>query len=494
MLALVYQVPKLKKNADWGYRTSPQARLDERQMPWTRGKVIGGCSSVNGMLYLRGHRDNYDGWRDEGCRGWGYDDVLPYFKRSECHEDGESEFHGGQGPMHVSRQRGVSVVSLAFQEAVTAVCGVPMLDDFNGASQEGASTFQMTCWNRTRQSTSVAFLDPALGRANLTVVSAAHVTALVVEGGRAVGVRYQQGGEERTARASREVVLSAGTIGSPAILLRAGIGPADELRALGVPVVRDLRGVGKNLHDHLMVPLRFRATPDTGHRSTAAHFFGGLAAEYLFRRGWFGKTFLEGGAFVRSDPSAPRPDLQMHSIPWAYPEPNDDGPEDPTISTEHSFTLLPSLIYPKSRGEVRLASPDPFAAPVMDPRYLDDEADVRLLLRGVELSREFARTQPLARFLKSEATPGAAVQSEAEVRAFVRLYAKTVYHPVGTCRMGTGEDAVVDPELRVRGVDGLRVIDASIMPSIPGGNTNAPSIMIGEKGADLLRGRPAHAA
>jgi choline dehydrogenase-like flavoprotein len=486
MLAIVYQVPRLKKRADWGYRTTPQKHMDDRQMPWTRGKILGGCSTVNGMLYVRGNRKNYDDWAAAGCTGWGYDQLLPYFKRSECHEDGESEFHGGSGPLQVTHQRGISPVSEAFVDGIVATCGVPRIDDFNGPSQLGASTFQMTCRDRKRSSTAVAFLHPALARPNLELVSEATVSGLLVEKGRARGVRYVKGGQTHEVRVECEVILSAGVIGTPQILLLSGIGPADELRAMGIEPVSDVPGVGKNLQDHLMVPLRYLATKDTGHRSTPSHFFKGMIDEYLFGKGWFGKTFLEGGAFVKSDPSRPIPDLQFHSIPWAYPEPNDDGPGDPVISKEHSFTILPGLIYPKSRGEVRLQSTDPTMAPAIDPHYFEDDDDVKTLLRAFAMAREIAASKPLAPFLRGEATPGPAAKTETEIRAAIRLYAKTIYHPVGTCRMGVDRLAAVDPELRVRGVEGLRVADASIMPSIVGGNTNAPSIMIGERAADLV--------
>jgi choline dehydrogenase len=486
MLALVYQVPRLKKKADWGYVTTPQKHMNDRQMPWTRGRILGGCSTVNGMLYIRGNRKNYDDWAAAGCPGWSYADVLPYFKKSETHEDGASEFHGGSGPLQVTRQQGCSPVSEAFVDAIAESCGVPKIDDFNGARQEGASKYEMTCRDRMRSSTAVAFLHPALARSNVSLESEAVVSKLDVEKGRVVGVTYLKNGQTHTVRADREVILSAGVINSPQILLLSGIGPADELRAMGIPVAHDLPGVGKNLHDHLMVPLRYLATSDTGHRSTATHFLGGMINEYLFGKGWFGKTFLEGGAFVKSDASQPIPDLQMLSIPWAYPEPNDDGPEEPKISKEHSFTLLPGIIYPKSRGEVTLRSTDPTASPAMDPHYFEDDGDMKTLLRAFELARAIAATKPLSSYLRGEATPGPKVVSESDIRAAIRLYAKTIYHPVGTCKMGVDRMAVVDPELRLRGLDGLRVADASIMPSIVGGNTNAPSIMIGEKASDLV--------
>jgi choline dehydrogenase-like flavoprotein len=488
MLAIVYQVPKLKERCDWGYRTTPQRYMNDRRMPWTRGKIVGGCSTVNGMLYIRGNHKNYDDWSAWGNRGWSFREVLPYFKKSENHEDGESEYHGAGGPLQVTRQQGNSVISEAYVEAISEVCGVPVLDDFNGQTQECAGIYQMTCRDRRRSSAAVAFLHPALAsRPNLELVRGATVTSIDIERGRARAVRYVVNDEICVAHADAEIILSAGVIGSPQILMLSGVGPAAQLREHGIAVEADVPGVGENLHDHLMAPLRFLATKDTGHRSTPGHFFTGLFNEFVFQKGWFGKTFLEGGAFVKSKPSELVPDIQLLSIPWAYPEPNDDGPEPGKISTAYSFTMLPGLIYPKSRGTVRLSSPDPFAAPLIDPHYLEEPADLQLLVDAVRLVREIAHSKPLAGYLKGEATPGDHVRSDADIQAAIRLYGKTIYHPVGTCKMGVDPLAVVDPELRVRGVDGLRVADASIMPAIVGGNTNAPAIMIGEKAADLVR-------
>lgn len=485
-LGLVYQVPQLKKKADWGYHTVPQRHMDERVMPVTRSKILGGCSSVNGMLYIRGNRANYDGWRDMGCEGWGYDDVLPLFRRSESHEDGESTYHGGDGPLKVTHQWGCSVVSEAFRDAAAAACGVPVLEDFNGAEQEGAGLYQMTCADRRRMSTAVTFLHPAVARGNVELVRGAHAARIELDGRRAVAVHYLVDGEPRVARAAREIVLSAGVIGSAQVLMLSGIGPADHLRSVGVDVAVDLPGVGGNLHDHLLVPVRFHATRDTGHTSTAGHFLSGMLQDLLFRSGWFGKTFLEGGAFVKTRPEASLPDLQFHSIPWAYPEPNDDVPEQGVIAKTHSFTVLPGILYPKSRGTIRLESADPTAHPRIDPNYLADDADMAAMVRGIELTREIAATEPLRDYLRGEAFPGPECRTEADIRAHIRVAAKTIFHPVGTCKMGIHGDSVVDPELRVRGVDGLRVADASIMPTIVGGNTNAPTIMIGEKCSDLL--------
>jgi choline dehydrogenase len=316
----------------------------------------------------------------------------------------------------------------------------------------------------------------------------------VIERGRAVGVDYVRGDEVHAVhkvRASREIVLSAGVIGSAQILMLSGIGPAAHLRARGIEVLVDLPGVGRNLHDHLMVPLRFRATPEVGHVSSALHFVGGMLNDMLFEKGWMGKTFLEGGAFVKSSPSMSRPDIQIHSIPWAYPEPNDDGPKKATISKEHSFTILPGIIYPKSRGEILLRSKSPFDAPLIDPRYFEDDDDMRLLVHGVRLTREIAASEPLAGYLRGEATPGAEVEDDDAIRAHVRLFAKTIYHPVGTCKMGVDELAVVDPKLKVRGLEGLRVADASIMPAMVSANTYATTLAIAEKAADMIRGRAA---
>jgi len=490
MLALIYQVPQLKEKSDWGYKTAPQKHMNGREMPWTRSKITGGCSAVNGMLYVRGNRANYDQWRDLGNEGWGWDDVLPYFKKSENHEYGETALHGAGGPLQVTKQTDISPVSQAFVEAIAKVCGVPVLDDFNGDVQECASTYHMTCANRRRSSTSVAFLYPAMAWGNVELVSQALVTGLGIEKGRARSVRYVKDGKEETVHADAEIILSAGVIGSPQILMLSGIGPADHLRSVGVDVVHDLPGVGGNLHDHLMAPLRFHATKDTGHTSTATHFIRGMLNDFLFNKGWIGKTFLEGGAFVRSGEGRALPDLQMLSIPWAYPEPNDDGPGTPTICKTPSFTMLPGLIYPESRGELRLRSKNPSDHPILDPHYLEDPYDMRVLLRGIRLAREIAKTEPLAKYLKGEATPGPDVESDDALRAAVRLYAKTIYHPVGTCKMGRADDAmaVVDAGLAVRGIAGLHVVDASVMPSIVSGNTNAATIMIAEKASDIIRG------
>ncbi|HEY1697722.1 MAG TPA: GMC family oxidoreductase N-terminal domain-containing protein [Polyangiaceae bacterium] len=472
---------------DWSVGTAPQKHAGGRRMYWPRGKVLGGTSCLNAMVYVRGHRDNYDEWRDLGNAGWGYDDVLPYFTRSEDNARGASAYHGAGGPLHVSDCKRGSPISDAFAEAVAKHCGVPVTDDFNGASQEGAGRYQVTMRDGVRVSTAAAFLDPVRGRPNLEIATGVHVTGVVVRGGRARGVRGWAHGRQQTFEASREVILCAGAIGSPHILLLSGIGPARELRAAGVDVVADLPGVGKNLQDHLLAGV-VMGTDSPACKALTVPALLGWVLRYVFDGdGQCAVAPVEAGAFVRSSPSMPRPDVQYHFIPWGLPEPNTDEKRDPPPGRR--FSILPGLIYPRSAGEVRLAGRDPLAPPVVDPDYFADEADLDHLVRGIHQARAIAATEPLASYGAREIFPGPGCASDVAIRAAVRATCNTLFHPVGTCRMGPDADetAVVDPSLRVRGIEGLRVADASIMPRIVGGNTNAPVIMIAEKAADLLR-------
>jgi len=487
MVGLVFEIPKLRARSDWGYKTVPQQGLGGRELRYTRGRILGGCSSINGMMYVRGHRQNYDDW-GKANPGWSYNDVLPHFRHSEAHEDGPSEFHGGEGPLAVTRQREISPVSDAFVQAVSRNCNVPVLDDFNGASQEGAGYYHQNVVRRKRASTSAAFLRPALGRPSLELITKAFVSHIIIEGGRAVGVEYRRNGETKRVYADGEVICSLGAVGSPQVLMLSGVGPAEHLRANGIQVVQDMP-VGENLHDQFYVPMRFYAK-DAGHRSHAPHFIAGMFQEFVLGRGWMGDTFIDAGAFVKTRPEESLPDLQFFLAPWAYPEPNDDVPKVRPDSTP-SCTLLPTPLYPKSRGTVRLHSNNPDDKPLIDPAYLFEREDVETILRGYRLAREIAATPPLAGMLQGEAAPGADHISDESLITEIRLRSHTVYHPVGTCRMAPGDDGVVDHQLRVKGIDGLRVADASIMPSIIGGNTNAPCIMIGEKCADMIRGGPA---
>ncbi len=488
MISIVHTVPEVKKKFDWGYYTTPRAETLDRKIPTVRGKVLGGSSAINGMLFVRGHRANFDSWAADGCEGWSFADVLPAFKRMECFEDGESDLRGGGGPVHVTRQTYSNPISERFAEAVQETCDVPWLEDYNGEHMHGVGQVQQSARDGRRYSTSEAYVHPARNRRNLDVLTGVTVLGVQLDGDRATGVYVADGdGQRRTIGAAQEVVLSAGVIGSAQILQLSGIGPADHLSSVGVAPVVDLP-VGYNLHDHLFFPLVYLA-PRARHRGTPGYFFAGMAKEYVFGGTWFGRTVFETMAFLKADPSAPIPDLQVHSLPWAYPAPNQDAPVRPTVDTRAAITVQPTLIYPKSRGEVLIKSADPLAAPHIDPRYLSDPADFDHLVRGIELCRDVMNSGAIAGELNGELEPGPSFKDEAALRKELPNRICTVYHPVGTCRMGEDERAVVDSRLRVRGIRGLRVADASIMPTITGGNTNAPAIMIGERCAAFIRGQ-----
>ncbi|GAA5112220.1 GMC family oxidoreductase [Haloechinothrix salitolerans] len=481
MIAPMHSVPQLKKRFDWGFSTVPQKHALERQIPSTRGKVLGGSSSVNGMLFVRGNRADYDGWAAEGCDGWSYDDVLPSFKRMEDWEEGANELRGAGGPIKVTRQRDLTEASTSFIESLSDTVGVPKLDDYNGAEQEGVSIFQESAADGLRYSSSRGYLG---GNPNLRVLTKAHVTRLTFSGDRVTGVEIAEKSGTRVITASQEVVLAAGVFGSPHLLLLSGIGPAGHLRDMGITVRADLP-VGKNLHDHLFVPMSF-LMPSAVHRGTALHFASGVLTEMLRGDSWFGRTVFEAVGFVRSSRATDRPDIQFHTLPWSYPVPNQDAPVIHRPDKRPALTVLPTLIYPQSRGEVRLASSDPTAAPLIDPAYLAEPADADLLIEGIQLTREIMANKLIAGDVRAEFSPGDAFRDETSLRRELPNRVHSVYHPVGTCRMGADERAVVDPQLRVRGIEGLRVADASIMPTVTGGNTNAPAMMIGERCAELM--------
>jgi choline dehydrogenase-like flavoprotein len=466
---------------DWGLSTEPQPHSDQRKHYWPRGKLLGGTSCFTAMVYMRGHRDNYDGWRDLGNPGWGYSDVLPLFKKSEDNVRGASEFHGAGGPLHVD-DHPVPPVCTAFAEATSQVCKVPVTDDFNGAEQEGAGAFQHTARGGLRASTAACFLDPVRGRDNLTVLTDTHAIGLVLAGDRVTGVRVRTKAGEQVIE-GREIILAAGAIGSPHLLLLSGIGPTDELRALDMPTRHALAGVGKHLEDHLMVPIMYRAAAGSSVALSRLKLPLWIAQYLTTRGGPMARPVPPAGAFVKSSPGEARPDIQFHMSPFGWPRPNTDDAFTKTFGSYASFA--PGLIYPKSHGEIRLRSADPSAPPVIDPKYFSDPSDLEHLVRGVKLMREIAATAPLKDVLAEELFPGPAVQSDDDIRAHVRRACQTIFHPTGSCKMGTDAMAVVDPELRVHGLRGLRVADASIMPRIVGGNTNAPTIMIAEKCAEL---------
>jgi choline dehydrogenase-like flavoprotein len=476
-----------KSPLDWNYATAPQPALAGRELYWPRARVLGGCSSMNAQMHVRGNRLDYDAWAELGNPGWSHADVLPYFRRSEHNEAGETEARGVGGPLNVARLRSPNPATAAF---VAAACGagVAACGDVNGETQEGVDHVQVTQTRGTRCSTATAYLRPARGRPNLRVATGAHATRIVTDGRRATGVEYVAGGRRVTAAAAREVIVSCGAVNSPQLLMLSGIGPAARLGELGIPVVHDLPGVGQNLQDHLAVAVIVGSRrPVT---LVAAETLPNLLRFLVLRRGMLTSNVAEACAFVRTDPDLPAPDLELIFAPVPF---IDHGLVKPA---GHGLTLAAILLQPASRGEIGLRSADPFAAPLIQPHYLSDPggADLRVLREGVRLAQRILHTPPLAEYAGDPVEPAAGVRTDAEVDAFIREQAETLYHPVGTCRMGADDGAVVDAQLRVRGVEGLRVVDASVMPRIIRGHTNAPTVMIAEKAADLIRGRPAPVA
>jgi choline dehydrogenase len=468
-----------KTRWDWNYNTTEQKQLNGTRKYWPRMKALGGCSSMNAMIYIRGNRADYDTWRDQyGATGWGYDDVLPYFIRSEGNTRLGTPYHGQDGPLHVEDRRYTHPLSEAWVESAVAG-GFKPTDDFNGAEQEGAGQYQVTCKKGRRWSVDLAYLQPALGRENLTVRTGAHVSRVLVESGRAVGVAYLLGRDERVAHVDREVVLCGGAVNSPQVLMLSGIGPAAHLRDVGVEVVHDLPGVGQNLHDHPAVPLVFhtRGTTDLAEHNNLVNFGRAKARG----NGPLVSNVGEAGAFFRSRDDLPAPDLQVHFAPTGF---YDNGMHEPST---RKLTVAPTLVNVASRGQVRLRSTDPRWHPDIDPAYYDDQADLDAMVAGAQRLLETVHSGPLARYVDRAFLPTQQTPTESDLVEHIRRQTQTLYHPVGTCAMGTGEQAVVDPELRVRGLEGLRVADASVMPMVPRGNTNAPTVMVGEKAADLLR-------
>jgi choline dehydrogenase len=444
---------------DWGYRTVPQAACAGREVHWPRGRVLGGSSALNGMIYIRGHRADYDGWAALGNEGWSYDEVLPLFKRSEDFDRGPDEYHGSGGPLSVmTRYAPHPLIAAAVDAAQEA--GVPFNDDHNGAELDGVGFAQLNIRGGRRHSVAEAFLRPVLDAPNLTVLTSARALRLLFEGTRCIGVEYAHGGAVRQARAGHEVVVCAGTIESPKLLVLSGIGPAAALGRLGIEPLADLPGVGENLHDHVLAPVIFAA------RGAVPPPLPGIQP-------------LHGHLFRRSRSGLERPDIQPLFFHLPLYAEGQEGPPD-------GFTLMAGAIRPVSRGSLRLASADPDADPLLDPAYLADDVDLEALTAAAELCREIGRQPALSEWMREELYPGPSVRGGEELRDYVRRNAITYHHQVGTCRMGVDELAVVDPELRVRGLDGLRVADASVMPEVPSGNTHAAAVMIGERAADLV--------
>lgn len=477
-------IARVKDNpkTDWCFETSKQPALADRKIPIPRGKVLGGSSAINAMVYIRGQREDYDTWRDLGNQGWGYDDVLPYFIKSEGNtgRNIDAGFHGTDGPLGVMDRVHNHPLSDAFiDSALTA--GLSKNNDFNGKTQEGFGRYQVTQRDSKRCSAAVAYLHPVMERANLTVETNAQVLQLKIKGDRVTGVEYVQNGTVKQVSAAGEVILSAGAIGSPQILMLSGIGPADELARHNIPIVADLAGVGKNLYDHLNLSVLAR----TKDPISMADIGGGVSAisalvQYLWSHTGPGTTNgAESGGFFTSHLSDGRPDIQMHFVPLMLGE----GMIDTKI---HGVTVHACNLRPTDVGELRLASSNPLDAPVIDNRFLGADGNIQVMREGIKAAREILAQKPMADLLSDEFAPGSGKMSDADLDVFIRETSETEFHPIGTCKMGHDSMAVVDTDLRVHGFANLRVVDASIMPAIISGNTNAPCSMIAEKAADLI--------
>ncbi|WP_426165794.1 GMC family oxidoreductase [Sandarakinorhabdus sp. DWP1-3-1] len=478
--------PEKTSPFDWGFWTVPQTEMNNRPLYWPRGRVLGGSSSINGMVYIRGHSSDYDRWAQLGLTGWGWQDVLPYFRKAEDSERGSDEFHGVGGPLHTSRKGALpNPLNATFLEAASQA-GYPRTDDFNGPQFEGAGFYDATIKEGSRFSAAKGYLTAAVkARPNLEIRTGIQVDKVDFEGRRAIGISYRRAGRTETARA-RETILCGGAVNSPQLLMLSGIGPAAHLQAMGIPVVHDSADVGGNLQDHLDMIVQWDCTQAVTLNGNAS-----FVAKMRALSGWvFGKTGngahmpTPSGAFLSSREGLAAPDLQIHFMPYRG-QPHGRGKMSPV----HGYQMHICQLRPESRGTVRLTSPDPLAFPAIDPRYLTAPEDVETLYRGVEMARRIGAQPAFDAYRKSEVWPGAAVTGRDAVVAAMREWGETIYHPVGTCRMGADEAAVVDGRLRVNGVEGLRVVDASVMPYLVSGNTNAPTIMIAEKAADLIAER-----
>ena len=470
---------------NWRYATEPEPAMNGRRIYWPRGKTLGGSSSINGLIYIRGQREDYDRWAALGNRGWSFDDVLPYFRRSEGNVRGSSEFHGGDGPLKVSDIGATNPLIEAFVAGAREV-GVPTTDDFNGAVQEGAGYYQLTTHRGLRVSTAVAYLRPARGRPSLRIETGAFASSLVLEGRRVVGVRWRQDGVQREARARGEVLLAAGALQSPQLLQLSGIGPAPLLQEHGIPVVHALRGVGENLQDHLQIRLIFESTQPTTNDQLNS-WFGqvGIGLQWLFARsGPLAVGINQGGCFLRALPDeSATPDIQFHVATLSA------DMAGGKVHPFSGFTMSTCQLRPESRGHVRIRSTDPFEPPAMVANYLATDLDRRATVAGVKATRAICATDAMRPLVKREVKPGPDAGSDDELLAFCRENGATIFHPSGTCKMGVADDptAVLDERLRVRGVDGLRVVDCSAMPTLVSGNTNAPAVMMAEKAVDMIR-------
>lgn len=489
-MPLAFLRAMLQPRFSWGYFSEPERELNGRRVPLPRGRVLGGSGSINGLFYMRGHSLDFDGWRDMGCEGWGYADVLPYFKRMESSWRGANAWHGDRGPLHVCAIRPVRALHERLMQTARAA-GFNTTEDLHGELEEGFACGEVTIDPRGRRaSTSRAYLHPAMNRRNLEVTLHALATRVLIENGRAVGVEYSEGGRVRQVRAQREVILAGGTYNSPQLLMLSGIGPAHELRKLGIAPIADLPGVGRNLSEHPHIPVEFDTNAPVTFLNQLRFDRAARAvlAWAILGRGAFATQINCCNVVVRTRPDLAQPDVQLMCNPIRM----DARLWFPMLTPrqEHRVTADVVILHQRSRGWVALRSANPLDAPRVQLNLFSEPSDFEIARRGIRTARRIFATPPQADIIARETRPGPAVQSDAEIDAYVRQTAQVTQHPVGTCSMGSGADAVVDPQLRVRGVEGLRVVDASIMPTVPGANTNAAVVMIAERASDLIRGRP----
>jgi choline dehydrogenase-like flavoprotein len=492
--AVVAMLPGRPKINNWAFETVPQPGLNGRKGYQPRGKALGGSSAINAMLYIRGHSGDYDEWASLGCPGWGWQDVLPYFQRAENNERGADGAHGGGGPLQVSNQKSPRPITRAFVEAGKAL-QIREVEDFNAGDNEGIGLYQVTQFheaskNGERCSAAAAYLHPVMERSNLTVITGAHATRVLFQGKRATGVAYRKGGQTETANARREVILCGGAFNSPQLLQLSGVGRPEDITPHGIGMVHELPGVGQNLQDHLDFTLAYKSKDRDNFGISLPGSVNLLKHINDWRKtgkGMLATPFAEGAAFLKTDPSLDRADVQLHFVISIV----DDHARK--LHMGHGFSCHVCVLRPKSRGSVGLTSADPMAPPRIDPQFLSDPEDLAVMIKGIRKTRQIMQTPPLQGYIHKELF----IEGEpddAALEQHIRARSDTIYHPVGTCRMGQDEMAVVDPELKVRGMEGLRVVDASVMPRLIGGNTNAPSIMIAEKAADMIRNRAALAA
>ena len=483
-LPIGYGKTMWSRKYNWCYSTDPEPNMNGRQIYWPRGKTLGGSSSINGLIYIRGQREDYDAWAQAGNAGWGYEDVLPYFIRSEYNQRGPSTYHGGDGPLRVSDIGERHPLIEGFIQGAQAL-GVPRTEDFNGAEQHGAGYYQLNTWRGWRWSTAKAYLAPAHGRPNLSVQTEAQATKLILEGKRAVGVQYRQGGVLKTARAKAEVLLCAGAIQSPQLLELSGIGSAAHLQAKGVPVVHHLPGVGENLQDHLQMRLLFECSQPITTNDALNSWIGQVRLGWQWLRHRSGPLAVginQGGCFMASngDRSA-RPDIQFHVATLSA------DMAGGKVHPYSGFTMSVCQLRPESRGSIHIRSNDPFEPPHMQPNYLSAELDQHTAVAAIRSARAIAATKAMRQYVKREVKPGPDANDEAALLDFCRNNGATIFHPSGTCRMGQDALSVVDTRLRVHGMQGLRVVDCSAMPTLVSGNTNAPAVMMAEKAVDMIR-------